>query len=154
VSTGNCKMKKWLYTLCLISIAALAASPPIMPNHQWTPGAVDPKSTVDKICTPHYTEQVRDVPESVKKRVFATYGIDPASDHYEIDHLISLELGGSNDISNLWPQSYTTLPYNAHLKDHLENTLHSMVCKGAVDLATAQKAISTDWIAAYQEYVK
>ena len=71
---------------------------------------------------------------------------------YEVDHLISLELGGSNSIKNLWPQSYLTQPWNAHVKDALENELHDEVCSGKVDLATAQHDIATDWIAAYKKY--
>ena len=69
-----------------------------------------------------------------------------------MDHLISLELGGSNSIKNLWPQSYETQPWNAHVKDALENELHDEVCSGRLDLATAQHDIATDWIAAYKKY--
>jgi hypothetical protein len=42
--------------------------------------------------------------------------------------------------------------WNAHVKDQLEDRLHEMVCRGDVDLATAQRDISTDWIAAYRKY--
>jgi len=71
----------------------------------------------------------------------------------KVDHLISLELGGSNSLKNLWPQSYVTLPYNAHKKDVLENKLHALVCSGAIDLKTAQHEIATDWIGAYRKHV-
>ena len=60
--------------------------------------------------------------------------------------------GGSNAVKNLWPQSFQTQPWNAHVKDQLENTLHQLVCAGEVDLATAQHDIATDWIAAYRKY--
>ncbi len=53
---------------------------------------------------------------------------------------------------NLWPQSYQTQPWNAHVKDALENELHRLVCSGQLDLKTAQHDISTDWIAAYKKY--
>lgn len=72
---------------------------------------------------------------------------------YEIDHLVSLELGGSNSIRNLWPQSYVTEPQNAHVKDTLENALHELVCSGKLSLEEAQKAIATNWIQAYGQYV-
>jgi len=72
---------------------------------------------------------------------------------YEVDHLISLELGGSNDIANLWPQSYVSEPFNAHIKDKLENKLHALVCSGRITVETAQKAIANDWTAAYRQYV-
>ena len=60
------------------------------------------------VCKVGYTKTVRSVSDSTKKKVFAEYGI-PYSQHsnYEVDHLISLELGGGNDISNLWPENST-----------------------------------------------
>jgi hypothetical protein len=136
------------------TVLASEPNPPLMPNQQLTPGVVDPAATKEKVCTPNYTATVRNVPDSLKKKVFAQYNIDPKSDKFEVDHLISLELGGSNDIKNLWPQSYTTQPFNAHMKDQLENTLHRMICKGTITMQAAQEAISTDWTAAYHQYVK
>src|SRR5262249_28241155 len=86
---------------------------------------------------------------------YAAYGITSHQPReYEVDHLISLELGGSNSIKNLWPQSYLTQPYNAHVKDVLENKLHKMVCDGTIDLRTAQREIATNWIEAYRKYVR
>ena len=68
-----------------------------------------------------------------------------------MDHLIALELGGSNRLKNLWPEPYD-ITWNAHVKDRLENRLHKLVCTGQLDLATAQTAIATDWIGAYKRY--
>ena len=68
-----------------------------------------------------------------------------------MDHLISLELGGSNRLNNLWPEPYD-ITWNAHVKDRLENRLHELVCTGQLDLMTAQRAIATDWISAYKRY--
>jgi len=106
------------------------------------------------MCVPGYTKKVRDVPDAVKRQVYAADGIqNPAPRAYEIDHLIPLELGGSNAVANLWPQSYQTQPWNAHVKDRLENELHRLVCSGQLPLDTAQRDIATDWIAASQAYV-
>jgi len=125
---------------------------PLHPDPAMTPGAVLPVTKED-ICVPGYSKKVRNVPVSVKRKVYAAYGITSyKSGEYEIDHLISLQLGGSNSVKNLWPQSYQTQPWNAHVKDALENRLHSEVCKGNIDLATAQREIATDWVAAYQKY--
>jgi hypothetical protein len=66
-----------------------------------------------------------------------------------VDHLISLELGGSNDIKNLWPQPYYPRP-GAHEKDVLENWLHRQVCVGNITIERAQQAIAQDWYTAYQ----
>jgi hypothetical protein len=111
--------------------------------------------TAADICVPGYSRKVRNVPSSVKRAVYQTYGItNPPSHRYEVDHLISLELGGSNSARNLWPESYETEPWNAHAKDVLENELHRRICAGELDLATAQREIAGNWIAAYQKYVR
>ncbi|MCW3098031.1 MAG: hypothetical protein JWL77_3649 [Chthonomonadaceae bacterium] len=126
------------------------SSPPILPDRTRTPGDVL-DVTKDDICVPGYSKKVRNVPKAVKDQVYASYGITHhATGEYEVDHLISLELGGSNSIKNLWPQSYKTTPWNAHVKDKLENRLHSDVCSGKIDLKTAQQQIAVDWIAAYK----
>jgi hypothetical protein len=109
--------------------------------------------TRDDVCVSGYTKTVRDVPSEVKRQVYQEYRIaSHAPGEYEVDHLISLELGGSNDLKNLWPQSYRTQPWNAHVKDKLENELHREVCSGQIDLSTAQQDIAHDWIAAYKRY--
>ncbi len=136
-----------------ISTAALAADP-IRPDPALTPGAVFPV-TAAEICRPGYAKSVRHVDGKTKAQVYRAYGIrHHQSGAYEIDHLISLELGGSNDIRNLWPESFDTQPWNAHAKDKLENRLHALVCDGTVSLGEAQAAIASDWIAAYQKYVE
>lgn len=109
--------------------------------------------TVNDICTPGYSKKIRNVPASVKRKVYEEYGItshEPGE--YEVDHLISLELGGSHSIKNLWPESYRG-EKNAHVKDRLENKLHRLVCSGELDLKTAQQEIATDWLAAYRKYI-
>ena len=56
--------------------------------------------TAKDICTPGYTKTVRDVPRGIKRQVYANYGETPGSDVCcENDHLIPLELGGSNGIN-------------------------------------------------------
>ena len=144
--------------VAVIVVHAFAASPPIVPDPTFTPGQWhNPPTPLGVLCRPGYTKTVRDVPESLKTKVFREYGLDPTTiDHrdYEIDHLVSLELDGTNDITNLWPESYTTEPLNAHRKDVLENALKRLVCSNKLALADAQKAISTNWVAAYNTYVK
>lgn len=128
------------------------ANAPLLPDPKLTPGATLPVTTGD-ICVSGYSQKVRNVPVSVKQQAYAEYGITSHKPgEYEVDHLISLELGGSNSLKNLWPQSYLTQPWNAHVKDALENELHAEVCSGKIDLPTAQHDIATDWIAAYKKY--
>jgi hypothetical protein len=120
-----------------------------------TPGAV---RTTDKamICT-QKTPAIRNVTASTKKKVYALYGITRKTGWCkakgcEVDHLISLELGGSNDAKNLWPEPYAG-KWNAHVKDKLENRLHAMICKGSITVDAAQQEISHDWITAYKKYL-
>lgn len=135
-----------------VAPAADQGNAPLLPDSKMTPGATLPV-TRDDICVPGYTRNVRNVPVGLKRQVYAEYGIaHHKAGEYEVDHLISLELGGSNSIRNLWPQSYQTQPWNAHVKDQLENELHDEVCGGKIDLAAAQREIATDWIKAYKRH--
>jgi hypothetical protein len=126
---------------------------PFVPDPLITPGATLDVTAVD-ICVPGYSKRVRNVPAAVKRRAYAIYGVrSHQPGEYEVDHLIALQLGGSNSIANLWPQSFRTDPWNAYVKDELEIELHRRVCAGTMDLATAQKAIASNWVISYRKYV-
>jgi hypothetical protein len=135
-----------LFLSLLLTSTSLAGD---LPNPKLTPGAIDTNVTNEQLCLSGYTGTVRNVSKLAKKKVFAAYALNPTSDKFEIDHLISLELGGKNDVTNLWPQSYTTLPWNAHVKDKLENKLHQMICDGIITKEDAQSQIAKDWIKSY-----
>ncbi len=116
-----------------------------------TPGAIISTATTDMICQPGYARSVRNVPTSEKDQVFAEYSIASHSPgEYEVDHLVSLELGGSNDIANLWPEAASPKP-GFHEKDKVENYLHSQVCSGAISLQQAQIKIATNWLTVYNQ---
>jgi hypothetical protein len=134
-----------------VLLAIALSGLPVRPDKALTPGDTVQVSVRD-VCTPGYSGRVRHVTQRMKADVFRRYGI-PQSGAFEVDHFISLELGGSNDISNLWPQSYTTRPHNARTKDALENRLHWLVCHGQMTLEFAQEALRSDWIAGYRLYV-
>lgn len=147
-------MKKLFIILMLLSTAVLAEDRPIKPNPTLTPGAVLTQD-LKVLCVPGYTSTVRHVTNKIKRQVFKSYGLQNAkTNEYEVDHLVSLQLGGSNDIKNLWPQSYLTVPLNAKKKDGLENRLHSLMCKGKISAEEVQKLIATDWTVAYNKYMK
>ena len=132
----------------------------ILPDPILTPGKADPALTKEVICDAHWTtKNVRNVPEQEKEQVFQYYGIPKENRHtvdgkakYEIDHLISLENGGSNDVANLWPQPYYG-DWNAHQKDRLENLIHKKICSGEISLEEGQKDLSINWIEAYHKYI-
>ncbi len=122
------------------------------PDLRLTPGATVPV-TQNEVCSEARAMSSAVIPVALKRKVFQLYGvIPPQPDAYEVDYLITPELGGATDIRNLWPEPYQDTEWNAHVKDQLEDRLHQMVCRGDVDLATAQHDISTDWIAAYRKY--
>ncbi len=148
-------MKKLLCILLLLAPSAFADE---LPNPQLTPGDTLPV-TLHEICVNGYAGKTRSVGESLKMQVYRAYGMDKPRTGYcsgphgcEVDHLISLELGGANTFKNLWPQPYDG-QHNAHQKDKLENRLHEMICTGKISLQQAQHDIATNWIAAYRQYV-
>lgn len=137
---------KWIHPTKASGCAASGA----LPDPACTPGDVFPDVTRVQVCMPGYSSRVRNVPASEKDQVYAEYGIvTSASGQYEVDHLVSLELGGSNDISNLWPEAADPKP-GFHEKDQVENYLHDQVCHGTLTLAQAQEEIATNWLAVYE----
>jgi hypothetical protein len=122
------------------------------PDRRCSPGAYSAGLTDAVLCSPGFrTSAIRNVPESEKFAVEREYGM--ASGHYgsslEIDHIVSLELGGSNDVANLFPERLYAHPgYRA--KDRLENRLHDLVCSGQMSLRDAQRGIASDWERLYE----
>jgi hypothetical protein len=125
-----------------------------LPDSACTPGAIFANATVQQICGYGYSSSVRNVPFSEKDQAYAEYGIGyHSSGQYEVDHLVPLELGGSNDIANLWPEAASPTP-GFHQKDEVENYLHDQVCSGALSLKDAQTEIATNWLAVYNRMSK
>jgi hypothetical protein len=125
-----------------------------LPDSACTPGAIFADVTKDQVCVPGYSKGVRNVPDSVKNQVFDEYGITShGPGEYEVDHLISLELGGSNDIANLWPEPAEPRP-GFHEKDKVENYLHQQMCDGGISMADAQSIIATDWLSVFKQMSK
>jgi hypothetical protein len=122
-----------------------------LPDPVCTPGAVNPNVTQanlrSTICRTGFTAEIRprvDYTERIKRQAVVAYGAYAGSrlGNYELDHLISLELGGAPDaVTNLWPEKGL---HNA--KDPVENAANRAVCSGRMTLADAQQAIASNWI--------
>ena len=129
-----------------------------IPNPVLTPGVVRPEVTKEIICATAWGKDVRHVTSAMKREVFNNYQIKctpfmngwvPCST-WEVDHFISRELGGADDVKNLWPQLLKG-DYNARMKDRLENYLHKQVCTNKLMLIEAQNLLRNDWRKAYDQ---
>lgn len=113
---------------------ARAFAPPV--------GSYDRLASVAAICTLGYARRHRRVPYRVRDEVYDRYGLPRGMRRgYVIDHLVPLELGGRNDLANLWPQKRS----QAHRKDLDENRLHDEVCSGEISLPAARAEILRLW---------
>lgn len=119
-----------------------------LPDPRCTPGARFRRATPARVCRPGYASAARDVSRSTKDSIYAAYGIRRHFDGAdgEVDHLVPLELGGSNARANLFPEAAP----GSHHKNRLENALHAEVCSGRLRLRVAQRLIARNWLAAYR----
>ena len=125
----------------------------LLPRGDLTPGVARDVALGD-ICGGDPRVALRPIPADVHRSVFDAYGADYGrADDYELDQLITPELGGTQDPANLWPQTYTSTQWNAWVKDELERLLHQRVCEGSMTLAAAQQEMASDWIAAYKRHL-
>jgi hypothetical protein len=144
----------------------------VLPDPNLTPGDTFPGVTAADVCMPGWATEHRHVTPEMRAKVYSQYGYN--YDHCqgpergvlyescEVDHLIPLELGGSNALSNLWPQPYSCgdrqncVVYDprpgACEKDQLENELHHLVCTSKMTLADAQHCIATNWVTCWEKY--
>jgi hypothetical protein len=130
--------------------ARTAADGQPLPDPACTPGGIDPAVTqaniATTICRSGYTATVRPPASDTGRRKIRTYlfyGHDTTT-RGEYDHLVPLELGGTNSTSNLWVET-GSIP---NPKDKEEDRLHQEVCAGNLTLAAAQHAIARDWTTA------
>ena len=154
---------RWASALAALALFALgiagsrSAAPPhaavaeaeALPVPSITPGAVR-RVSVDALC--EAPPPVPPIPAEMRRRVLSDYAmLNLPSDEYELDYLITPELGGATDARNLWPQRYGDRRWNARVKDELEDLLPRLVCSHQLPLAAAQRDMADDWIAAYKK---
>jgi hypothetical protein len=140
----------FIFVSALFLVPSLSSAQ--MQNTLQTTGAKT-KATQAQVCAPDYMASVKPVEGWQRSRALAKYG---RRDDYAgpIDHLIPVELGGSNDPENLWPQP-DQKEYGFAAKNELEAKLRSLVCDSkTLSLKDAQDAIRKNWIKAYDKYVK
>ena len=122
------------------------------PDLRCSPGAYYAALTRSVICASTFrTRSVRSVPQSEKYAVEREYGLRATlyGRSIEIDHIVPLELGGSNNIANLFPEPGGGIA-SYHAKDRLENRLRIMVCAGQMTPHLARTQIAGNWPALYR----
>ena len=145
-------------TLVGILAAAPVGACDVRPDKNLTGGSASIRTKERIAACGHAGENRGPMTRERQDEVLKRYGL-PTGAHpdYEIDHLIPLCLGGSDDPSNLWPQPRRRIEatWNAEAKERLERKICDLVCAGQIDdIAAAQKAFASDWIEAYQKYFK
>lgn len=119
----------------------------LYPNSLYTPGDI---LTTNKsiICVTGYSSTVRDVPTSLKKKIYYIYNLSypQPTGMYELEHFIALSLGGSNDEKNLW-----IMPNPEHnWKTRVDRHLLKKVCdENELTVEEAQQIIINDWYEYY-----
>ena len=94
------------------------------PDRRCSPGAVLQRADEGGHLLagiPHELDPQRAAVGEVRGRARVRDGAAYYGRTLEIDHIVSLELGGSNDIANLSPERATAEP-GYHVKDRLENS--------------------------------
>jgi hypothetical protein len=97
------------------------------------------------------------MPAARRDRLLKRDGLPPGPHpNYELDHIVPVCLGGSDDDANIKVQPRRSIEpiWNAERKDILENFLCQMVRNGVIGQFTAQHEIATDWRASYLKYFK
>lgn len=142
-------------------------TPEIYPD---VPGVVNPDITQANIsqnlCNPAWsTKSIRpsvSYTNGIKVTALARYNQEHNTTYQmmdgELDHLISIEDGGSpTDPNNLWYEPYITqingVQVGAHEKDKSENEIHKEICNGTLTLKQGQDILTGDWYKFYLEKV-
>jgi hypothetical protein len=117
----------------------------VVPDQTLTPGVVRTTDATD-VCS-HGTNQLRHMSRERSDAIVAEYGL-PGGRHeaYEIDLLIPLSIGGSDDDEDLWPQPRRMIESEWTPSGRTTSMrLHNLVCAGQIEITVAQKAIADDW---------
>jgi len=142
--------------LSLVAAAAVIGTPGSaaaqLPSAFQTPGAKT-RASEAQVCAADFEASVKPIAKWQRDQALERYGKRPEDFTGDLDHLIPVSLGGSNDPENLWP-----LPSNKDMgpeqKRALDLKLHELVCNKTIKLKDAQDAIRKDWVKAYNQYVK
>jgi hypothetical protein len=123
------------------------------PRADLSPGSVDPKATVEKICEPNFASSAGEPAAKTRKSVFSAYGISEkeAQAKYTLARVVPVSLGGDKSATNLWPASNTDTAA-LDQREGLGVHLRELVCAQQVDLTAAQRALQGSFESANATY--
>ena len=111
-----------------------------LPRADLTPGERSPRPSIGV-----------SVPETVRRQVFTSYGIDPEDTRHVAVRLIPAAFGGTNGAKNVFPVT----PWFAGLKARLDAYLIGEVRAGKMTPAQAEAELTSDWIkSCHRHYIR
>jgi hypothetical protein len=130
---GTFANRAWLViAAATVVLSATIAIADEVPRRDLTPGAWRPEIDLRQVCATKWGRDQRHVTKAMKDRVYRAYGVGRTTAYCkragcEVDHRIPRDLGGADEVENLWPQPYAGR-WNAHTKDRLEAWAKRAVC--------------------------
>ncbi len=123
-----------------------------VPKKALTPGAVTTTNTT-QVCNRTPAQNAADDPDRARiAEVYSEYRIGPTQQsRYLLDLLVPISLGGAMTLSNIWPATVEGTGFVQ--KAQLNHILKDDVCHRFLTLRQAQRALETNWYAAWLKYV-
>jgi hypothetical protein len=124
-----------------LALAQQVRRDPGMPIRHLSPGSILTTRRA-LICAPGYAARTRSVSSKRKDSVFVRYRVpDSLRRGFVIDHVVPIEGGGSNLITNLFAQDTAS----ARKKDRAEAWMKHRICVEQAPVRPLQRAIAKDW---------
>jgi hypothetical protein len=119
------------------------------PNKTLTPGVIE-SSVIGDVCgSPKHDKASLSIAQAQAED--ARYSIPTNLDtRYHFDYLVPLNLGGSPEITNLWPVTVKGIGF--YQKEQLNAVLRQKVCAGELDLGTVQQQLIKNWYTLWLKY--
>lgn len=119
------------------------------PNKTLTPGVIDSSDIGDVCGSPKHDKASLSIAQAQAED--ARYSIPTNLDtRYHFDYLVPLNLGGSPEITNLWPVTVKGIGF--YQKEQLNAALRDKVCSGELDLSTVQQQLIKNWYTLWLKY--
>jgi len=132
-----------------MALPAIAAAQ--LPNNYYTPGKAE-KVDVKQLCAAGTETSAKPVADWQKNTALERYGVRPEAFNGELEHLVPVALGGTNDPDNLYP-FHAQGEYTIEAKQRLASKLRELVCDGKMSLKQAQDVFKKDWTKGYKQYL-